>query len=206
MRYVLASEHHDFFANQGHISFDDVLPTDLLENAEKVLTENGRDLWRKKEAVRALVFHKTCAQIASELTRSPIIRIGFDQGLCANQPPPFNEITYSLSDLSCIQPLICGLMIRLTDGELPNKTTAFCPCPEKKRSILFFSPKALITLEPLSRLANQKFLLIAYTGKQAMYVSREKDPFLHTLKSLGYAFGDHLNTTTHPQLFSIHSK
>lgn len=202
MRYVLASEHRDHFAKQGHISFDEVLPLDLIEKAEKIVTKNERDLWRKYEAVKQLVFQRTCAHIAAELTRSPIVRIGFDQSLCANLPFPFSEMTYSLSDLSCMQPLLCGLMIRLTDGDLPAKTTVFCPCPEKRGSALFFSPKTLITLEPLCHLPEQKFLLVAYIGKQAMYVAREKDPFLHTLKSLGYAFGDHFNTATHPQVFS----
>jgi hypothetical protein len=206
MRYVLASEHHDYYVKEGHISFDDVLPLDLLEKAEKSLTNNGHDLWRKHEAIRSIVFHKTCAQIASELTRSSIIRIGFDQSFCTSQPIPFTGTTYSLSDLSCIQPLVCGLMIRFTDGDLPSKTTSFCPCPEKRTSILFFSPKALITFEPLSHLPDQKFLLIVYIGSQAMYVSREKDPFVHALKSFGYAFGDHLNNTTHPQIFSKQSK
>ncbi len=204
MRYVLASEHRDYFTNQGHISFEDILPLDLIEKAETIVSSNARDLWRSQESIKQLVFQRTCARIVAELTRSSIVRIGFDQSLCGGLPSTFVDTTCSLSDLSCVQPILCGLMIRLTEGDPPPKTTAFCPFPEKRSSLIFFSPKTLITLAPLSRLVGQKFLLIAYIGKQSMYVAREKDPFVHTIKSLGYAFGDHLSTLTHPPIFSQH--
>ncbi len=35
-----------------------------------------------------------------------------------------------------------------------------------------------------------------------MYVLKEKDPAVHALKLLGYAFGDHLTMATHPVLYS----
>ncbi len=70
MRYTLASEHHDFFAKQGFISFDDLLPLPLIEEAEKAIKKNERDLWRKNEALKKIVLQRTYAQIVADLTHT----------------------------------------------------------------------------------------------------------------------------------------
>ncbi|MBS3903983.1 MAG: hypothetical protein KGZ39_01485 [Simkania sp.] len=202
MRFTLASDHFDYYSNHGYIGFDGLFSPKLLEDVENIVTKNSRDLWRSNLSVKSVVFERTCAEIAAELTRAKQVRLGFDQALCSNDSLPFGKSSSSLADLLCIQPITCGMMLRLTEGNSPLPSTIFCPCPEKRGTALFFSAKMLMTLLPLTELKNQKFLLVGYAGPKPLYVAKETDPAVHSLKNLGYGFGDHLNTTTHPILFS----
>ncbi len=201
MRFTLASDHHDFFTSHGYIGFDTLFSPERIDELENLVTKNTRDLWRTSDIAKTIVFEKKCAEIAAELTRNKVIRIGFDQSLCTDEPLYFGKKAGALSDLCCIQPILCGMILRLTDGPVPTPSTPPCPCPEKRGTALFFSSKMLINLQPLSELRHQKFLLVVYTGERPLYIAKDSDPSMHGLKNLGYAFGDHLTTTTHPVLY-----
>lgn len=202
MRYVLDSQHQDFFAKHGYIAFDDLFTADELDAAEKAIAENVRDLWRTKEAVKAISMQKKSGSIAAELANAPAIRIAFDQSLCTDLPSNFPDSPFSLEEVSSVQPILCAMLLRLTEGPSVEKKLPFCPCPKKRGEALIVSGKTLIVLSPLLSLPKQKFLLIAYSGPKPQYVPKEKDPFVHALKSMGYAFGDHLESRTHPVIFS----
>jgi hypothetical protein len=201
MRLMIESHHRDFFAKNGYIAFADLFSEDALSHAETAITENSRDLWRTQDAIKTIVFQKNCAEIAAELTHSKTIRIAYDQSLVSHSSS-YPKSPFSLEDASCVQPILCVLVIRLTHGPQIEKTIPYSPCPQERGDALFVSGKMLILLEPLLSLPKQKFLLIAYSNSRPQYIAKEKDPFVNSLKSLGYAFGDHLNSTTHPVLFS----
>jgi len=204
MRLLLDSHHRDFFSKNGYIAFADLFSEETLLRAESLITTNARDLWRTNDAIRSLAFQKNCAEIASELTHSKTVRIAYDQTLCSNAPSSFPKSPVSLEDVSCIQPIVCGMILRLTRGPSLEKPLPFCPCPKERGEALFVSGKMLIVLEPLLSLEKQKFLLVAYSSSRPQYIAKEKDPFVNSLKSMGYAFGDHLNVSTHPILYSQH--
>lgn len=202
MRYLLESQHHDFFAKQGYIAFGDLFTEKALQEAEKAVVENARDLWRINPAVEALTTNKTCAEIAMNLTFSTCIRLAYDEGLYTSDSNIFPKAPCSLEDISCVHPVLCGMLVRLTAGPMPNEAVVYCPCPQKRGDALFFSGKMLALLSPLFSIPEQKFLLIAYGGKQLQYLCNLKDKFLNSLKAKGYGFGDHLKIATHPILFS----
>lgn len=202
MRYLLENNHLDFFAKNGYIAFADLFSAAALDTAEKILSKNARDLWRTQSGIKALSFQKNCAEIATELTHSKTIRIAYDQSLCSNSTPSFPKAPFSLEEVSSVQPILCGMILRLTEGPSLSQTIPFCPCPKSRGEALFVSGKMLIVLEPLLAIPNQKFLLVAYSGAKPQYVAKEKDPFVNSLKSLGIGFGDHLSHETHPVLFS----
>ena len=205
MRYLLESNHFDFFAKNGYIGFADLFTEDSLAAAQKIVSKNARDLWRSESAIKTLYFQKNCAGIAAALTHTNTIRIAYDQSLCSGGTPSFPKAPFSLEEASSVQPLLCAMIVRLTAGEhLKKPSIPYCPCPEHRGDALFVSGKMLIVLEPLLAIPNQKFLLVAYSGAKPQYVPKEKDPFVNSLKSLGVAFGDHLSHATHPVLFSQH--
>jgi len=199
---MLESHHRDFFAKNGYIAFTDLFSEEALSRAESIITGNARDLWRAHDAMKSIAFQKNCAEIATELTNSKTVRIAYDQSLCSHASPTFPKAPFSLEDASCVQPILCGMILRLTRGPSPEKTIPFCPCPKERGEALFVSGKMLIVLDPLLSLEKQKFLLIAYSNNRPQYIAKEKDPFVNSLKSMGYAFGDHLNASTHPVIFS----
>lgn len=201
MRFTIASDQFTFFKDHGYIGFHDLFSAAYLLQLESAVTKNERDLFRSSPAIQELVFNKTLAEIAGKLTNNKNIRFGFDQSICSDTPLEFGGKICTLESISCIQPLACGLILRLTDQINPPKTTLFCPRDERGVA-LFFSPKILLSLLPLFEEKKQKFILIGYAYNKPQYIANKQDPFVHQLKSLGYAFGDHLDTTTHPILFS----
>jgi hypothetical protein len=202
MRLLLDSHHRDFFSKNGYISFADLFSEETLLRAESIITGNARDLWRTNDVIKSLAFQKNCAEITSELTHTKTVRIAYDQTLCSYALSSFPKTPFSFEDASCVQPIICSMILRLTHGSSLEKTVPFCPCPKERGEALFVSGKMLIILEPLLSLEKQKFLLVAYSSSRPQYIAKEKDPFVNSLKSMGYAFGDHLNVSTHPILFS----
>lgn len=201
MRFTLSSEHHDFFKDHGYIGFQDLFPKEVIEALESHVSGTKRDLWRSLPPVKNIVFDKGLARIAGELTRNKIIRIGFDQVIVTEDPPLFSDKITTLEKLSSIQPLACGLILRLTEGPSFSPSIPFCP-RESKGTVFFFSSNMLLSFLPLFEEKNQKFLLIGYAKEKPLYLANKKDPSIHLLKKLGYGFGDHLKSATHPVLFS----
>ena len=73
--------------------------------------------------------------------------------------------------------------------------------PKIAGNCTFVSSEMVIPFQELQERTGQRFLLITYTEKTALYTLDPKDPHTHNLKQLGYVFGDRLADAYHPILF-----
>jgi hypothetical protein len=178
MRYQVASEHRSFFSKHGTIDFEELLNSKEMECLKKALSTavNKRDLWRQSTEAAKIILSQKCAQIAAELVGLKVLRIAFDLELQAGTLPTGST---TLQSMSCLQPVVCGLMLDLNSG----KGT-------------FIAPD--FSLAP--HLRDQK-LLIAYGGEKLLYTHNPSDPYTHLLKREGYVFGDLVKTSTNPLVY-----
>lgn len=178
----------------------------------------SRNLWMESEAVKKGVMQHQLGQIAFELFEQKPIRFGYDQYLPFYRSAPLKkEIPYatflkhphSLEEASPIQTAIGGLMIALPKKHKPKHTTEIPAEPQtsifptQAGSAVFISADMPLDLTPLIDGAEPPFhyLLIVYTTGTSVYVSNREDPLLHTLRHLGYAYGDRLNDLQNPIVF-----
>lgn len=168
----------------------------------------GRDLWRLDDHVKKWVTSGQLADIAAELIEKKPLRLGYDQYFPVTPVHEniIRETTYdqllgktaSLEEISCLQGVLCGLIICLTDGTLEGVNTSVFP--NKAGNGIYFQPSHLINFNELRKRAGQDFMLIVYSEKNAVYIMREGDPQVHALKRLGYVFGDKLSDKLNPIL------
>jgi len=205
----LAKEHRDFFQKQGYIEFSDLLSStqtsDLTQAIDEVMIQRrndkcaARDTWRYHPLVKKIVLKRDFAEIACGLTHAKEMYLGYDQGISGHELPTG---MISLQQMSCVRPLVAGLLIRLTGGAMPVPEKLPCPCPTAPGQGVFFSSQLLLAWDPLLALQAQRFFLITYASAHPQYILEKRDPCTHTLKQLGLAFGDTLTSETHPLLFS----
>ncbi|MBI3211899.1 MAG: hypothetical protein HYZ47_04360 [Simkania negevensis] len=197
-------------ASRLHLS-----PTALLRRDQKTLYLAGRDLWRENSRIQKIIFHSHLAKLASLLTKKRPLRIVYDQLFFSprseqekNFFPLFNHKN-SLEQISCFQGLVCGLFLKLdfslnesknSPMSLIEETSSINPIPHKKGSAIFFRPDLTLSLDEL--FSSHPFqLLIAYGDENSLYMREDRDPLTHSLKKLGYSFGDKLKNETHPFLY-----
>jgi hypothetical protein len=222
-KFALAREHHLHFEKQQFIELEGILPLEQLQllksssdetlelsqkrhpfSAVKNIFEKGRDLWRKCPAVKKVALNKQLAEIAAELTGEKFIRLGYDQFLSAEalQTTSFYlskpEDVQTLEMISCIQGVVCGMLICLSSHASETTTSIFST---KAGNITYFLPQVNINFAELLKRETQEFLLFVYTGKTSLYTHNEEDPNLHAFKQLGYVFGDRLNDHLNPVLY-----
>ena len=187
------------------------------EHSEKQFS-SGRDLWRHSPALKKLISHNRFAEIASELVQHKPLRLGYDQyfpkasrhGVKSGERHDFADLIEkekTLNDISCLQGVLCGLMICI-DGE---KTVEPALNPEEAPQVdifaskagngVFFSPEKLIDFGKLRGLPGHRYLLVVYTESTTLYVLRDDDPHTHALKRLGYVFGDKLSDKLNPIIY-----
>lgn len=175
----------------------------------------GHDLWRKSNLIKKFTLDKHLAQIASELTGEKFLRIGYDQffpNIVLEKPAYGTHERFkskyafwlqkeaSIGDLSCIQGVVCGLLLCLNAPESEISTAADSVFSLKAGNIVLFSPLKMIALAELQKRPGQEFLLLTYAEKRALYIPNENDPHQHSLKQMGYVFGDRLNDNLNPVL------
>jgi len=178
----------------------------------------SRHLWMESEALKKGVMLHQLGQIAFELFEQKPIRFGYDQYLpfyrsaIQNKEIPYGNFLkkhLTLEEVSPIQTAVGGLMIALPKKhkakktlEIPTEpqTTIF---PTQAGSGVFISADTPLDLTPLMGGDEPLFhyLLIVYTTGTSVYVSNREDPLLHTLRHLGYAYGDRLNDLQNPIVF-----
>lgn len=166
MRFTTSFEHRDFFSKNGYIEFEKLIS--LEECALLLSKKTGLDLWRRDPLIKKISLRSQFGEIASQLSRTKVLRIGFDLLLDPLHSP-------SLLD-SSLKPSI-GLLIILAG--------------EKTGSGLFFHPKLLFP-------QMEKAFLITYCESKTLYHFKKEDPYTHHVKKLGYAFGDLIKNDTHP--------
>lgn len=200
MKYVITADQKFYFDKHHSIEFENLLSEKELAILKRA-SLSLRDSMRTNPEVKKIILSSRFVQIAKELTCTKNLRFGFDQLYTL---PMKGEGQKTLQEMSTIQPLACAFTICL-EGESeqqaePNKAGCFEPFAQKPGNVVFFKPNAPWDLNSFVERQKQKFLLVAFSELVSLYVYQEQDPFTHTLKQLGYVFGDRLCEKWHPRL------
>lgn len=224
MKFAIDSEQRDYFRKMGFIPFADLLNKQelsllnagineaLKDGAEKRPGSNayiGRDMWRKDDRIKNIVFSKRLIELAYAIVDKKPLRIAFDQYFAVETKPKaplmlsFSE-TASIQQQSCISHLQ-GLFLICIQNDVPRATA------EQKEdspfdalvqgSGIFLNPANPYPFAALAKTDMRRFLLIAYGDNYSQYLAQPADPQGHFLKSLGYVFGDRLNDRLHPIVY-----
>lgn len=184
----------------------------------------GRDLWRYQTELRKIVFQTKLAEIASQLIDKKPLRIGYDQLFPARYQQasflpqktllkpvytPFLEQITTLETISCIQGVLCGVMIALTSPDEEPQSPVNEESHEKKVDVfsftkgnaIFFHPETRIDLSAFNSHPGQRYYMIVYAQPTSFYQLQPADPQTHDLKQLGYIFNDRLSDKMHPIIY-----
>lgn len=161
----------------------------------------GYDLWRENEDVRRVVTSVKFAELVYDLLQTKPIRLGNDQLFPSVHQSSIKQNhfidqlqTNCLEATNCIQGLLCGLIICLSDG--PTSTIF----PGKAGDAVLIHPSLHIDFTELRQHEGQRFLMITYGQSLCQYLLNEKDLQTHVMKNYGYVFGDKLKDNLHPIL------
>ncbi len=176
------------------------------------------DIWRDHEEVKKLAFRKGFNELAAQLFKVSPIRLAFDYAFVSlKSGQAFFEKDRALQDFSSLQNMAGALMICLegsgpieeepvevivetVDGE-ELEPEIIVTLPMEPGNGTFFGPSCPIPFLKLMEQRERKFLLIAYVKACTVYSPCSEDPNLHSLKSLGYAYGDLIKDQTHPIVY-----
>ncbi len=216
MRFKIVGAHREFFQKNGFIEFESLLSHDeislLTSSADKMLEQRlsgkldfrsceemfrvGHDLWRHDTAFRKCALSYQQFNLAAELFKKPTLHLAFDQLLRTTTLPGFpGRVPASLHQVSSIAPLAGALLFHLSAAPPPSELI-----PRRPENGMFLSPDLIIPWQLFFELPHQSYLLIVYAPPGARYILQKNDPHTHSLKKLGYAFGDKLQAEHHPLL------
>ena len=213
MQFALTKDHQFFFTKHKYIEFEELYSPEVCASAKELLDRIvekrlkkmigsrtpeeifsvGHDMWRDYPN---LSLSRPAAQLIAELFHAKQLRIAYDQYIRTIQPmsAPLKEAA-TLQQISSFQPIVGGLLIRLTaDPKAPPMT------PRSVGSGLFIAPDLSLPWPALFQNPDQAFLLVVYVPLRSRYVLEPHDPHTHALKKLGYGFGDAIQDATHPLL------
>ena len=217
MRFKITGSHREFFQRNGYIELEALLTFEevcLLSSAADKLLEKrlsnqiefksaeelyrvGHDLWREDETLRKKILSHTFAEIGAELFKKPSLHIAYDQLFRTGSKPGFpQKLPSTLNEISSIYPLAGALLIHLSGPKAPSELI-----PSRHENIMYLSPEMMIPWELFFQLPHQSYLLIAYGIPESIYLLQKKDPHTHSLKKLGYAFGDRVKHDRHPIIY-----
>jgi len=161
----------------------------------------GRDVSRESLAIRKVLYATGLAEIARELAGSRVLRFAYDQlYTCPDVPLPAREEgRYTLAEASCVSRL-AGAFLFCLEGEYdgPREEGDRFPC--RAGNAMFLAPNVPWHVQAHVTRSQQKFLLLAYAEDRSQYILEPRDAHTHTLKRLGYVFGDRLSEKWHPTL------
>lgn len=215
-KFAVDPHHRDYFQKQHSIEFEELVSEPILKELQSDLNnifsktppakyfEEGRDLWRRSTAFKRLVRNIAFAEIASELTNRPHIRLGLDQFLPPFEPsePLYSDYLkegFNLAETTSIQGVVCGLMLCLKAPSFPKEEQSQL-FPAKMGNGIFFDPLWSMPLQEKEGRSDGEYLLIVYAEPNAVYVQHPHDPLTYKWKGLGYVYGDKLKDKTHPLL------
>ncbi len=235
MKYIVDNKHREFFAENGWIEFDELLPSAKVSELHKavmsVLAQRigvdeerlnrycaddlyaaGRDVWRDSEFIKNIVCNRSLAEIAANLLEIKPVRLAFDQVIVTGAAGRSKDLllprgTRALSSFSCIQGLLCGLLIALTEipkfevAEPQSPWLATAHLPQHSGAGVFLSPKTPIDFDEILSGDVGDYLLITYTHAVSVVTFNRDDTYTNSLKELGYSFGDRLSDDLHPIVF-----
>ncbi len=220
MNPLISSQQAYFFNHHGYIELEEILSSDECDEVQehidaalfsrlksslsrippKELYAHGRDLWRAKEALKALLLSKRMTALALGLSNKPSLHLACDQWIPSQTWPH----SVKSKDLFSIQGLACIYFVRMTEPSESETAAAtfglepgLIPLPAKRGSLLAVNPNLLLNLPKLS-LHEANLYAVAYALPRAVYCHNGNDPCNHELKALGYNFGDCLTHVHHP--------
>lgn len=191
-------------------------PEKLRQLSSDKLYLQSRDLWRVNTSLRKFAIQARFAEIASELIEKKPLRLGYDQLIPVRYPTKlseqvhhvythFIEQTVDLATISCVQEVLCGLIIALGGSKVEEaadkETEGVSVFPHQPGNVIYFQPNLPVNWQNLYTYPGQRFYLIVYTHLRANYYLQPQDPHTHALKHLGYVFNDKLNDYLHPIVY-----
>lgn len=219
MRIHLTADQHAFFRKNRFLELEDVVPLEVAQAASDAIDhqlgaqslgrisptrayQQGRDLWRRDEAVKRVSCFRPLAELCSELSGVRTIRIAYDQLLRtgANDQEAVPLVNTDLNSISSIQQIDGAVVVRLSPGGDDILGEEMSWLPRRCGSVVAVDPKIVLRFVDLYRAPCVNYLLVTYAGPRAIYVLNPKDSHTHSLKPLGYVFGDRLREETHPTL------
>lgn len=195
MKQILTTQQEAYFTKHGYIELEGLaLDLDALRALFPDKYELGRDLWRTRPALEALLLRKI-GPFAVALSGKTQLRLAFDQWLPGNFH--FDKMA-PCKDLFSVQGLAVCCLLSFAEVPLPRAANlGILPLPSHKGHLLFFKPTLLLDWPKLARTGAELYLS-AYALPASVYVQNPKDPCTNSLKPLGYGFGDRLNNQSHP--------
>lgn len=210
MNLSVTQKHIHFFAENGFIELEEIISTAeaavlcsaidaLLEKRMKKIIDmhtpvelfkSGRDLWKHSPVIAKKSMSRSFAALMASLTLAKGVRLAYDQAIrTTKQPGEIFPFPCPLQEVSCFQPLLGGMLLRLKDD--PNAPDFL---PKKIGSALFFQASVPLPWNAFTQTQDQSFFLLAYAPENCLYVLEPKDPHTHDLKKEGYGFGDPIKT------------
>lgn len=192
MRYNITSQQFDFFHKEGWIVFEGLFSEEEAETIRSLLDQakknSSRDLERGNPPLHAALKLKRIGQAASQLINKKRVKLAF-----TDYPPSFKG-AFCLEEISPVSETYGCCLIHLSDDPYPELHYL----PKKIGDVGFYQKKFPIDFPKLE----SPFLFLAFAAETARYILQANDPNTHFLKKLGYGFGDHLTTETHPLITS----
>ena len=215
MRTFLTAQQIAFFAQNGYIELEGILPVQnqVFSLARSVLETRagcalsrvpsprlyllGRDLWREQADLQTILL-KQLSKVALSLTGKPL-RLACDQWI----PSEYVLAPLcSLKEIFSIQGLALAAIL-CPKEIIPSAKTSLglLPLPKNPNGILFFKPELLIDWPGLAKIASAELYCVVYPRSTAVYIHNSNDPTGNALKQMGYHFGDPLQNHLHPIIF-----
>ncbi len=181
MKTTLTAQQTAFFTKNGFIE---------LEIAHEF--PSNRAGWRDSPELQDFLMRKL-GPLALALTGKKQLRLASDQWILReNRPTKPSPLKGILS--------IQGVAIAVAFAENPTFPSRRSPLGllplAAPGHLLFFRPEIILDW-PFSDI-----YLATYAFPTAVYVYNPKDPLTHSLKQLGYQFGDLLKNETHPLIWA----
>jgi hypothetical protein len=227
MKHAIAPEHHSFYQFHGWVEFSDLLSSEnchlLLGDLDKVLLKrqhlcarylkqitptekflHGRDLFRSSPLFKKICANSDFAGIAAALNDVKAVRLGADQLLPGGYILKSKE--GKLKEFFPFNEILGGMVISLNGAfaqevkKEEDPPIPFLPLPGKEGNALFFKREKLLSMDFSLIPSTDIYLLIVYTPQKVFYVHNQNDLNSHTMRELGYQYGDYLTNQKHPLL------
>ena len=215
MEFVIDSNQNFYFDKNGYIEFVDFFSNKEFELLSKCIVSvlknrlyvpdassylNGRDLWRDSKDLKRVLLKSGIGKVTSQLIHQKSLRLAADQWIHGGTAVPLKE---TLAKSFPFQGTELGIMVAVDNSTLysiesPIDSPIF---PKTSGHTVFFKGDLAFDFAPFaSAPAICSYYLIVVTQAKAVYMLQENDPCTHSLKQLGYGFGDKLSDVDHPYL------
>lgn len=228
MRYFIDNEARIKYQKNGFVQIADLLTKEeiqqLIASLKGVMSRKerssnqvfqsicekkyilGRDVSRDDTFLKKFTRSSVVRDIFSEIAEKRDLRLAFDQAVILQEDPLFNYKTFfsikeplnPITSRFCIQGLesICIYCLDYNGAEA--NIGQIIPC--RPGDAVFIDAKTEIDLKEIFEKTPGIFYIIGLGNLRSVYVHNPLDPCLHTLKDIGYSYGDVLKEKWHPKV------